>query len=352
MVEKKGNDIIDIGLIIKKIWSRRKLFLYRVWPVTFVLSCLYIVCIPRYYMSDSRLVPELGNSFAGGGLSSIASSFGISLDNSENGDAISPMLYPDLLEDNGFMTSLFTIRVKSADGEIDTDYYTYLKKYQKSAWWSAVIRTVTDGIKSIFPQKDTKTSSGDGEKSPYWLSEDEHGRLEMARSNISFSVDKQTAVISVTAKAQDPLIAKTLVDSVQLRLQQFITDYRTKKARVDEAHYRELVEEARRAYDDASTAYAAFSDSHSNSVLQEYQVKATNLERDMEMKFAVLQQLSTQLSMASAKVQERTPAFTVIKGAEVAIKPAGPKRMIFVLGMLIFVTFVGMFWVVRKELHF
>lgn len=72
----------------------------------------------------------------------------------------------------------------------------------------------------------------------------------------------------------------------------------------------------------------------------------------MEMKYAVLQQLNTQLSMASAKVQERTPAFTVIKGAEVAIKPAGPKRMLFVAGMLIFVTFVGMFWLVRKDLHF
>ena len=43
----------------------------------------------------------------------------------------------------------------------------------------------------------------------------------------------------------------------------------------------------------------------------------------------------TQYQAAKAKVQERTPAFTVIKGAAMPIKPSGPKRMIFVLGMVV-----------------
>ena len=41
----------------------------------------------------------------------------------------------------------------------------------------------------------------------------------------------------------------------------------------------------------------------------------------------------TQEQAAKAKVQERTPAFTVVKGAAVPIKAAKPKRMLFVLGM-------------------
>ena len=39
--------------------------------------------------------------------------------------------------------------------------------------------------------------------------------------------------------------------------------------------------------------------------------------------------------MAQAKIQERTPAFTVLKCATVPIKPAGPKRMIFVTIIMI-----------------
>jgi uncharacterized protein involved in exopolysaccharide biosynthesis len=50
--------------------------------------------------------------------------------------------------------------------------------------------------------------------------------------------------------------------------------------------------------------------------------------------------MCTQLEAAKAKVLERTPVFTVIKGADVPIKPAGPKRMLFVAGMLL-LTFIG-----------
>ena len=48
--------------------------------------------------------------------------------------------------------------------------------------------------------------------------------------------------------------------------------------------------------------------------------------------------ISTQLDAAKAKVQERTPAFTILQNATIPAKPAAPKRMIFVLTMLILST--------------
>lgn len=354
MAEKKDNNIIDLGQIAKKIYAKRKLFLTRIWPITFVLSCLIIICVPRYYTSDAKLAPEWGNSMAGGTLGSLASTFGLSLGGiTESSDAINPMLYPDLMEDNGFVTGLFNIQVKSADGEIDTNYYDYLRNHQKSAWWSGLMKWIKDTVSSLFPKKeDQQASTGSGEKTPYWLSEAEHGAAEAVRSNINFSVDKLTAVISISATAQDPLIAKTLADSVQAHLQHFITEYRTNKALVDEKHYEELYQEAKLDYEKVCTEYARVSDANSNVVLSRYKVQIENMERDMQLKYMTLQNVAAQLQIAKAKVQERTPAFTVIKGASVAQRPAGPKRMMFVLGMLTMVTFAFMFWFIRKELHF
>jgi hypothetical protein len=58
------------------------------------------------------------------------------------------------------------------------------------------------------------------------------------------------------------------------------------------------------------------------------------------------------LEAAKAKVQDRTPAFTIIEGAAVPVKPAGPKRMIFVIGMM-FLTFIGTsFYITKKDFHF
>ena len=59
----------------------------------------------------------------------------------------------------------------------------------------------------------------------------------------------------------------------------------------------------------------------------------------MQIKFNTYNALNTQLQAAKAKVQEKTPAFTIIQGASVPIKPAGPKRMFFVLAMM-FMAFI------------
>lgn len=349
----KDTDIIDVGKLIRKIWARRKLFFYKIWPITFVVSCLIIICVPRYYTSEIKLAPEMGGNNVGGTLGSLASTFGVDVGNLEGNDAIYPLLYPDLLEDNGFVANLFPVNVKSADGEIDTDYYTYLKSYQKTAWWNSVMKWMSNGIKSLLPKKEkTDPSKGNGKKSAYWLSEEDNAVAERVRGNVNFSIDKQTVVITITTKAQDPLVAKILADSVQEHLQQFVTNYRTNKARIDEKHYQQLYDEAEKAYEKSCSDYARMSDAYKNVVLNKYQMKLDNQEKDMQLKYTTLQTISTQLQVASAKVQERTPAFTVIKGASVPLKPAGPKRMLFVLGMLMFVSFVVVCWILRKEFHF
>ena len=69
----------------------------------------------------------------------------------------------------------------------------------------------------------------------------------------------------------------------------------------------------------------------------------------MQLKYNTYTTLMAQYQAAKAKVQERTPAFTVIKGASVPVKPAGPKRMIFVAAMCIFAVIVQSAYYLIKE---
>ena len=50
------------------------------------------------------------------------------------------------------------------------------------------------------------------------------------------------------------------------------------------------------------------------------------MENEMQLKYDAYTTLDKQLQAAKAKVQERTPAFTMIKGSSVPIKPAGPSQ--------------------------
>lgn len=334
-MEKKEMEIIDLRVIFSKIWAKRKIY-YIVLPIVFILSCAYILCIPRTYSSSLSLAPELSNnSNLGGTIGSLASSFGIDIGNMETSDAINPMLYPDLMEDNGFVVGLFNIKVATEDGSVKCSYYDYLTKHQDYPFWTKYF----GGIKKLFEEKETRTK-GKAQMNPYMLSKKQDGVASAIRKNISISIDKKTAVITISTEAQDPLICKTLADSVKERLQIFITNYRTSKARVDEQYYKTLASEAKCDYEKSRQLYGSYADANTDVILTSMRAKQEDLENDMQLKYNAYTAMTTQYQAAKAKVQERTPAFTIVKGAAVPIKPTGPKRMIFVLGMCFFAVII------------
>lgn len=339
-------EIIDLRIIMKKIWAKRKLY-FIVLPIVFVLSCAYILCIPRTYTSSLSLAPEVNNSSnLGGTLGSLASSFGIDLGNLETTDAINPMLYPDLMEDNGFVVGLFDIMVTTEDGSVKCNYYDYLTKHQKYTLWAKGLGY----IKQLFQEK--KATGGSKNINPYMLSKKQNDVASTIRKNITITIDKKTAVITISTEAQDPLICKTIADSVKERLQVYITNYRTSKARVDEQYYKTLMTEAKHEYEKARQRYGSYADANTDVQLASLQSKQDDMENDMQLKYNSYSAMVTQYQAAKAKVQERTPAFTVVQGAAVPIKAAKPKRMIFVLGMLALAFFVTTFVIIRKDLHF
>lgn len=340
---KKNIEVIDLRVIFNKILANKKLY-FKVLPIVFVLSCAYILCIPRTYTSSLSLAPEMNNSSSlGGTIGSLASSFGFDLGSMETSDAINPMLYPDLMEDNGFIVGLFDIKVVSADGEIKCNYYDYLTKHQDEPFWSKGIGC----IKNLFAEKETPIK-GSSKSSPYMLSKKQDGIVEGIRKDITISIDKKTAVITITAQAQDPLICKTLADSVKERLQVFITNYRTSKSRIDEEYYKNLATEAKHEYEKARQLYGSYADANTDLQLASLRSKQEDLENDMQLKYNAYSTMMTQYQAAKAKVQERTPAFTIVKGAAVPVKASGPKRMIFVISML-FLAFIATTLYIAKE---
>lgn len=337
MTANNPSDIIDLRKVFRKIWNRKKLFV-KTLSFTFFIACLYILPLPRYYNCNITLAPEMENSASGGSLGSLASSFGINLNSAGSTDAIPPVLYPDLMEASDFMVSLFPIKVVSEDGLISTDYYTYIKKHQKTNLWLRPFKWIKKTIASLFT-KNEATSSNGHKVDPFKLSKEQQDVVSTMKNHISCDVDKKTDVITITVQEQDPLICATMADSIRTRLQNFITDYRTNKARIDLDYYTKLTIDAKRDYERARQLYASFSDSNVDVILQSYKAKQDDLENDMQIKFNTYNALNTQLQAAKAKVQEKTPAFTIIQGASVPIKPAGPKRMFFVLAMM-FMAFI------------
>ena len=339
----KGKDVIDMGKILKRLLTKKMCFL-KVWVITFLLSCLWILPQPRYYDATAVLAPEMAGEMQAGSLSSLASSFGVNLGSGVN-DAIYPLLYPDLISSNDFIVQLMDIPVKSLDGEIKCDLYTYLEKKQKVSFYMKPVLALKRWMRNTFGSKedpiDAVQKKGNGKRlDRFMLNRHQTAMVNKLKNNITCSVDRQTEVITLTVRAQDPLIAASLADSVRTRLQSFIIDYRTSKARVDVQYYEKITAEAKASYEKVRRLYGSYADANLEVTLPSFQAKQEDIENDMQLKFNTYSAMNTQLQAAKAKLQERTPAFTVLQSPTVPVRPSGPKRVIFVLVMLIMATFI------------
>jgi len=333
-IEVLEESSIDFGKIFKDLLKHKKLY-YKVLPVAFILAAIYALSLPNYYSCTVKLAPELGaNVKAGGGLASLASSFGVNLGGAQQGaDAINPMLYPDLMNSVDFKTSLFEIQVTREEDQKTFTYFDYLMNEQKAPWWS-------QAMKAVFSMFNDQSSMVNEKVDPFKLTKEQTEIVKDIDKNVVCDVDKKTMVITINVTDQDPLICATMADSVKTRLQKFITEYRTSKARVDLEYNQKLYGEAKAKYEQARERYAAYSDSHRNATSQAGQTKEADLQNEMNMQQQIYQQVVVQLQQAEMKVQQETPAFTTLQSATVPVRKTGPKRAQMCL-IFLFLAFLG-----------
>jgi len=337
---------IDISNIIKKLWPNRKKYYY-VLPATLIITYLFIVCIPRYYSCKVSLAPETDGTSVSGSISSLASSFGIggSLAKLNSQDAIYAEIYPDVINSKKFIAELMPVEIKTKKGDVKCNYYTYLRDYQKAPWWEFIWGTIREWI-SPTPKDEY---NGKDKISVFELTKLQDDLFKQAQGNIKCTFDKKTEIVSITVYDQDPLVCAIMADSTCKKLQDFIVAYRTSKARIDYEYYKKLCEESKAEYENALNRYASSADAHTKTVMAIYQAKVESLENEMQAKYNIYNSINTQLQTARAKLQEATPAFTIIESASVPIKPAGPKRMIISIAMMILSFFVLSGYILLKS---
>ena len=98
-------------------------------------------------------------------------------------------------------------------------------------------------------------------------------------------------------------------------------------------YYQKLCSEAKEKYEKVRRTYGSYADANQDVILESYKLKENDLENQMQLLYNNYIALQTQVQQAQAKLLMQTPAFTTLQNASVPLKPAGPKRMLFVLGM-------------------
>lgn len=340
---------IDWMGILRQVLAIRKT-LYKAAGIGLIIGILIALGTPKQYTVSITLSPEMGSSKSGSGLASMAASFLGGSIGSDSPDALNATLTPDIVTSTPFLMELFDARVVSQDKQIDTTFTAYLDE-QKSSWMGYVLKApgmAISGIKSLFSDKEEKTATI--QKGAIELNEKDAAKLEGLRQQIMADVDKKTAITTLSVTLQDPKVTATIADSVVSKLQQYITAYRTSKAKEDCQYLEKLYKERQQEYYDAQQRYARYVDANSNVVFQSTLAERERLQNDMNLAYQVYSQVAQQLQVARAKVQEEKPVFAVVEPAVVPLNPSGTSRKVIVLGFIFLaVAFTGAWELLGKK---
>ena len=336
---------IDLLDLLRKVVSIRKK-IYKAAGIGLIIGVIVAISIPKQYTVEVTLSPEMGSA-KGGGLSGLAASFlGSDVTMGDGSDALNASLSADIVSSTPFLLELSTMKIPVLKNEMMT-LNAYLDE-ESSPWWSYVIGLpgmAIGGVKSLFiSEEDEFMSSDKASHGTIELSKKESVKIETLKRKIAASVDKKTAMTTVAVTFQNPKVAAIVADSVVGKLQEYIINYRTSKAKEDCVYLERLFKERQQEYYVAQKKYADYLDSHDNIILQSARAEQERLQNDMSLAYQVYSQVASQLQVARAKVQEEKPVFAVVEPAVVPLNPSGTSKKIYVLAFIFLSVCIVIFW--------
>lgn len=334
--QQTENQEIDLIALFRKLYINRK-NIYKAVGIGIAAGIIIGFSLPRTYQVDVNLSPESGVS-ATGGLSGIASMLGLGSASAGFGeDALTFNMFPEIVKTNPFALEMLQIPIQTQKGD-SIILYDYLDTEKKS-WWGYAMGApgmLIGGIKSLFKeeQKDSIKAID-----PFRLTPEQSGRIGMLKKILEVKTDKKNNMTKVTVSLQDPLAAAIVADSAVHKLQEYITDYRTRKAKQDYDFQLSLCKQYKKVYFEAQQEYAKFADANRNVILQTVTSEKERLQKNLTLAEQIYSQSMGQLQVLRGKVQEAKPVFAVVEPATVPLVPTSPKKMLIIIAFA-FLAFV------------
>lgn len=322
---------IDIMALIKRLWEKRA-FIIKVTFVFAVIGVFVALFSSKVYTSSCTFVPQTSKKSAGGGLSSLAALAGINLGDMGSGETLSPVIYPQILDNVDFRKELMYSKIKFQDYEEPValiDYYTN-PEYAKFNPLSFV-KKYTIGLpflilNAIRGEQEPLDLGGEASKYKSY-SEDEYKCSEILGKCVSMTLEEKKGYITITANMGEPLAAAQLCQRMFDLLQKYVTDFKINKVQNQLSFIQGRYDETKAEYEVKQKELAQFMDA--NKVLSTAQARTEQdrLMAEYNMANTIYTELAKQRLQAEIQVKEDTPILTAVKPVVVPFKKSKPQRV-------------------------
>ena len=341
---------IDWMAYVRKFFSHKR-FIVIVTFIFSLLGCGYALMHKHIWRVVVTLAPEVQSSIrTSSSLKSITSLLGVgnaTLANST--DALNITLSSEICASTPFLVQLFDVEInpKISKKELEkgaklgpmTVYTYFTKKYMPeeeksgfSLWMEHFFKKEVEESEYV---SDTINISH--------LTKEQAAVVKFLRGCIKVNVDNKSGVTSISVTTTDPMVSTQLADTVSSHLQDYISEYRTKKAMQDYLYYQRMSEEAKEKMIQAQTAYAHSIDYDRSVILQSVSSVKERLQQEASLAQQMYAQMKIQEDAYKAKVQELRPVFAIIQPAQMPLRPADSRKKV-VLAFMLFGFILATSW--------
>ena len=339
---------INLPELLAKVWAS-KLLMLKICSIGAVLGLVVAWSIPKEYTSKVLMTPEYTRRSASPGMDALNAMAEGGMTFATTGrDAIYPSLYPIIVKSTPFIIPFFDIKVRELKDSTVITLARYLKERQKRPWWSVITsapsRLMGWGM-SLFREKTKVAKGGSKKRDVFRLTREEAGMAGAIASRIKIGIDKKRRTITIFATMQDPLVAAAVADTVRVHLQEYVTEYRTSKARRILEYTEKLCNEAQGEYYAAQEEYTRYADANRGVAMMASRAELVRLQNEMNLALSTYNQMEQQVQAARAKVEKVTPLYAVIQPVSLPRSPSKPRKMIIITGYILLSGAGGLAWI-------
>lgn len=321
---------IDIMAIILRLWEK-KWFIIKVTCIFAVLGVYVAVTSPNIYTSSCTFVPQSSKKSSGGTLSSLAALAGISLGDMSVSETLSPIMYPQILDNIDFKKELMYSKIKFNEYEEPIaliDYYTnpeYAKFNLIDIIKKYTIRLPYIILNAIKGEQEVPIVRNVDSMKRY--SNEEFRCAKFLNQCVQMTLEEKKGYITITVNMVDPLAAAQLCQITFDLLQKYVTEFKVSKAQNKLNFIQGRYDETRIQYEEKQRDLAQFMDA--NKVISTAQARAEQdrLMAEYNMATAIYTEMAKQRLQADIQVKEDTPILTAVKPVVVPLERSKPQRL-------------------------
>lgn len=322
---------IDYRALALRLWAKRKFIMY-VCGAFVVLGLLAAIFQRPVYTSACTFVPLSSSSKASGGsLSSLAALAGINLGDMSAGESLSPLIYPQILNNVEFNRELMRVPLHFKRYDEPVSLYDLRTDPKYRRFNLEVIKKYTIGLPFVIlsairgEQPDVVVPGSGEEKKIIAYTNDEYEVYKALSKMISLTVEKKEGYLTLSVRSSEALVAAELCRGALDLMQKYISDFKQNQAKDNLAYLQARSEETRQGYLDKQMELAQYVDANRGVPTATSQTRRQQLTSEYDLAFALYTEVSKQLLQAELKVKNDTPVLSAVKPVDVPMKKSNSR---------------------------